>query len=288
MELRLELASRGYGARASLAPEVDGNGDLPLIVALHGGTYTSRYFDLPGFSLIARAAALGLPIVALDRPGYGGTGFADEAELTHAGNAAVLSRAFADLWERHGKGRAGIVLIGHSIGGAIALRIAALGPAWPLIGIAVSGLGLRNAPSGAPMRAALPLLPFIDLPAHVKDRQMFGPEGSFVPRAVSVSYLADAPAPRQELVDISTDWPRQATAILGRVRVPIHYRQADGDALWVSDRAEVRAFAAACTGAPLVDAALVGDAGHCIDFHRIGASFQLDQLSFALRCAVRT
>src|ERR1700690_2289096 len=46
--------------------------DVPLIIALPGGTYTSTYFDIPGYSLLDRAAALGIPIIALDRPGYGG------------------------------------------------------------------------------------------------------------------------------------------------------------------------------------------------------------------------
>jgi pimeloyl-ACP methyl ester carboxylesterase len=42
----------------------------PLVVAIHGGTYTSAYFDVPGASLMERAAANGIPIVAPDRPGY--------------------------------------------------------------------------------------------------------------------------------------------------------------------------------------------------------------------------
>ena len=32
--------------------------DVPLVIALHGGTYTSTYFDIPGYSLLDRAAAL--------------------------------------------------------------------------------------------------------------------------------------------------------------------------------------------------------------------------------------
>jgi len=40
----------------------------PLIVAIHGGTYNSGYFDVAGYSLIQRAAGLGIPILALDRP----------------------------------------------------------------------------------------------------------------------------------------------------------------------------------------------------------------------------
>src|ERR1700732_5279916 len=43
----------------------------PLIVAIHGGSFTSRYFDLPGFSFLDSAHAQGFPILALDRPCYG-------------------------------------------------------------------------------------------------------------------------------------------------------------------------------------------------------------------------
>jgi len=39
--------------------------DVPLIIAVHGGTYTSDYFDIPGYSLLDRAAGLGIPIVAI-------------------------------------------------------------------------------------------------------------------------------------------------------------------------------------------------------------------------------
>lgn len=46
--------------------------DLPLVVAVHGGGYTSAYFDVPGYSLLDRAAGLGVPVIAVDRPGYGG------------------------------------------------------------------------------------------------------------------------------------------------------------------------------------------------------------------------
>ena len=45
--------------------------NAPLIVAIHGGTYTSAYFDVPGYSLLDRADASGVPIIAPDRPGYG-------------------------------------------------------------------------------------------------------------------------------------------------------------------------------------------------------------------------
>ena len=46
----------------------------PLIAALHGGTYTARYFDVAGSpqgSFLDTAAAAGYPVVCFDRPGYG-------------------------------------------------------------------------------------------------------------------------------------------------------------------------------------------------------------------------
>ena len=69
------------------------------------------------------------------------------------------------------------------------------------------------------------------------------------------------------------------------MRVPVHYRQAEHDRLWIVDAGEIDAFAARFTAAPRVDAAMVPDTGHCMDFHTIGAALHLQQLGFALQCA---
>ena len=79
-------------------PAADGNGDVPLVVAVHGGTYTSRYFDVPGYSLLERSAALGIPIVAIDRPGYGNSALLPEAESTIRGQARYLTGQIKDVW----------------------------------------------------------------------------------------------------------------------------------------------------------------------------------------------
>ena len=52
--------------------------DLPLIVALPGGSYTSSYFDVPGHSLLETGLVNGFGVIALDRPGYEPCGDADE------------------------------------------------------------------------------------------------------------------------------------------------------------------------------------------------------------------
>ena len=102
----------------------------------------------------------------------------------------------------------------------------------------------------------------------------------------AASHVANAPVPRAELVDIVGGWQQQAADVCARVRVPVHYRQGEHDQLWVVDRGEIDAFAARFTAAPYVDAAMVRHTGHCMDFHAVGAALHLQQLGFALQCAV--
>lgn len=264
-----------------------GGEDRPLIIAIHGGTYSSAYFDVPGYSLIDRAAALELPIIALDRPGYGDTTPLAPQDATIAKNAERLDGVIGDVWERYGRGHSGVFIIGHSIGGAITVSIAAKRPSWPLIGIAVSGVGLVTPQESHEQWSALPDIPVIDLPAEVKDQVMFGPRWTFSSDMPACSHVADAPVPRAELIDIVSTWHSSVKDIASRVQVPVHYRQGEFDRLWITDAGQVECFGAAFSASPVVDAALYRSAGHCIDFHRLGFAFQLEQLAFALQCAVR-
>lgn len=277
----------GYSSRHRI-PADRSTGAMPLVVAIHGGSYTSAYFDIPGRSLIDRAAVLRIPIAALDRPGYGDSSPMPPAEATIAGQAQHLVPALGEIFARHGDGCAGIVLIGHSIGGAIAATIASAPGDLPLIGLAVSGVGLRTPPEFGPMWASLPDEPFVELPLPLKDQVMFGPPGSFDAAVPVLTHAADAPAPRAELIDIVGDWQERVGDVLGRIAVPVHYRQAEFDHLWTVDEGEVSGFAAALSAAPRVDAAMMRGTGHCIDFHHVGAAFQIQQLGFALQCAAET
>lgn len=262
-----------------------GGSDQPLVVAVHGGTYTSRYFDLPGHSLLDRAEANGIPVVAIDRPGHGGTPVQPPERSTIPEQAAFLTGLLHESEAvRSGRWK-GIVLIGHSIGAAIAACIAAAPGDLPLLGLAMSGVGMRTPADHKPMWEALPPLVHVELPAPVKDEVMFGPEGSFEPGAPAILHQADAPALRAELVDIVSTWHERAGDVLGRIRVPVHYRQGEYDRLWIVDQQEVDDFEAALSASPRVDAALMRGTGHCMDVHKVGAAFQLQQLGFALQCA---
>lgn len=277
-----QLSDRLSG-RLRLAPGAAA--DVPLVIAIHGGTYTSAYFDLPDSSFLARAAANGIPAIAIDRPGYGDSPALPPDQMAIADQAAYLVEPLHELWALHGEGRA-VVLIGHSIGGAIAATIAGAPGDLPVAGLAVSGVGLRTPTHHGPMWASLPDEPFVGMPAPVKDAVMFGPAGSYHPSAPEASRAADAPAPKAELIAITGAWQQDVGDVLGRIRAPVHYRQAEHDALWIVSQDEVDGFAAALSQSPRVDAAMVRDTGHCMDLHHVAAAFQLQQLGFALQCGV--
>lgn len=255
----------------------------PLVIAVHGGTYTSDYFDLPGHSLLERAEARGIPVIALDRPGYAGSTAVEESASIIAKNAEVLDAVIAGIWEEWASKASGIVLIGHSIGGAIITDIAGNHPSWPLKGIAVSGCLLMVPTESADAWENLPPIPMIDLPTPMKDQVMFGPEGTFGADMPAASYPSNAPCPRAELIDITSTWIDRVRDVAATVTVPVHSRQAEFDHLWVTDEQQVADFGAAFISSPSVDAALEPGAGHCIDFHNPGAAFQDSQLDFALR-----
>ncbi|MDQ2795565.1 MAG: alpha/beta fold hydrolase [Actinomycetota bacterium] len=262
--------------------------DVPLVITLNGGTYTSQYFDIPGYSLLDRAAALDIPLIALDRPNYVGSSPLTSDESIILANADVLGDAIGSIWREHGSGTAGVVLIGHSIGAAVATAVAAAPQSWPLLGLAISGCLMRVPAQSRAAWEALPEIDMIDLPVPMKDQVMFGPPWTYAPGMPAASHPSNTSVPKAELLDITGGWLEHRAEVCGRVAVPVHHRQGEFDALWVTNTEELDQFRAGFTSSPSVDSRLQAGSGHCIDFHRPCAAFQLSQLSFALQCALPT
>jgi hypothetical protein len=131
--------------------------DSPLLGCLHGGGYTSRYFDAPGRSLVAQASAAGFPAVALTRPGYPADEDSARRQPSFAEAAHMIDEAIADVWDRLARGDPpGIVLTGHAIGAAMAAHVAAQKPSWPLLGLAISGVGDVASPTMVELLAHMP------------------------------------------------------------------------------------------------------------------------------------
>ena len=280
------LFGKVSGRHRLAAGALPSNTPLPLIVAIHGGSYTSAYFDVPGCSLMDLAGDVGVPIIAPDRLGYGESPMPLPTEATVKGQARYLVRALKDAWQRYGGEAQGIFIIGHSIGGAMTLAMASEPEDLPLLGIAVSGVGLHTPAEHKPLWEQLPDTPTVDMPQPVKEQLMFGPLGSYDPQMPKASSaVANAPAPKAELVDIVSTWNQNAPEILGKITVPVHYRQGEFDHLWIVDQNEVDGFRKALSSSSRVDAALMRGTGHCMDYHHVGRSLQLQQLGFALQCA---
>ncbi len=212
----------------------------------------------------------------------------DPGESIILTNAEVLDQAISELWETYGAGMSGVVLIGHSIGGAVVTALAARQPSWPLLGIAVSGCLLKVPTESRAAWDALPDVEVVELPSPMKDFVMFGPEWSYGEDMPAASHAADAPVPKAELLDITGGWIDRVRSVAAQVNVPVHTRQGQFDKLWITDAQQVADFGAAFVAAPSVDARLVPSSGHCIDFHRASAAFQLDQLAFALACCIKS
>ena len=258
---------------------------VPLVIALHGGTYSSEYFDIPGYSLLDRGEAAGVPVIALDRPNYVRSSPLETEDSILVANAEVLDTAIGEIWEQYGGEASGVVLVAHSIGGAIATLIAASQPSWPLLGLATSGCLVRVPSESADAWAALPPIPMIDLPVPMKDQLMFGPAETINDDMPAASYPSNTLVPKAELLDITGGWIERREETCGKVTVPVFHRQGEFDHLWITDQNEVDEYKKGFTAAASIDAELLNGAGHCIDFHKPSAQFTDAELAFAKSCA---
>jgi pimeloyl-ACP methyl ester carboxylesterase len=274
------------GSRLSLRHSLTGSPGKPLLVLVPGGTYDSGYFDSPGHSMVEAAAAAGFNVVAFDRPNYGGSGTLPAERTTFAENARILADGITQVLAGLPKGP-GVVIIGHSIGGAIGMDIAAgnAGEAWPLLGIALSGVCERSPDPVVAVMQSVPAGQMVEMPAEQRRMFMYGPDGTFDPALLARPVNGEAPAPAAELLEIVSGWLDDFPRLLTQVRVPVHYTLAEFDQLWITDQSRVESFVGRLTSSPLVQAERLPGVGHNIDHHYAGATFQAGQLAFAARCA---
>ncbi len=288
---REAVAYEPEGVRIAGSAIAAGDPGAPLLVGLHGGLYRGRYFDVPcgrSGSFMDLAAAAGFPVVAFDRPGYGDSAGLPAAENTFERQAALLAQAATAAAEH--VGAPGIVLVGHSIGGMIALTLAAEADEIPLWGVSATGMGLVI-PSGGPAEglsavASGQATDVIAFPAEQGDQVMFGPPWTYDPSVQSEAHESYSPAPAVELIAAPRWSTEKLPELAPRVRVPVHNALAEFDALWDSSADNVAGFAALFTAAPFVDASVARGTGHSIDHHRLGRALHLRQLAFADECRV--
>jgi pimeloyl-ACP methyl ester carboxylesterase len=260
----------------------------PLLVCLHGGTYTSEYFCVAGSSagsFVDIATRNGFSVLRIDRPGYGASDLLPEDENTFARQAELLDSAISGLLDASRADTA--VLVGHSIGGIVALEIAARQPQWRLIGVIVSGMGAAIPAGGAAEQlGALPLDGVVDLPVEEREQLWYGPSSSVSADVIVSARATFAPAPMVEL-KAAPKWAAQRLhEAAAAVTVPVHHTLAEFDSLWDSSPAARELFLAKFSPTLPVHSEIMPGVGHCIDHHLLGAAMHYNQIAFAHHCAL--
>jgi pimeloyl-ACP methyl ester carboxylesterase len=256
-----------------------GDAGRPLLVCIPGGSYNARYFDVPGHSFVQAATDRGFPVATLNRPGY-----EDSTPLpapTFTGNAAAITRAIEDLWAQAGAGCPGVVLVGHSMGGAIAAHIASAPRTWPLLGIAISSIHYDAPEAVTQAWNSMPADISIEFSEEQRVQFMYGPAGTYEPSVVGEAAVACSPIPVAELLEVVGGWIADFPAVAAAVDVPVHFGLAEHEQLWHSSPEKVGEFAAAFTASPDVSAHHLAGVGHNIDHHHGGEAYRQGVLDWA-------
>src|SRR5579884_3781524 len=191
-----------------------------LLVALHGGTYSSKYFDTAPSSLLDFCASLGYSILALDRPGYGTATSVPQDQLSFDGQVPILRQALAKVWDDYGQQSAGMFLIGHSIGGMIALLLAAENPHERLLGLNMTGSGaIYQTQTKVAFASLVSDEPTVMMDIAIKLRAMYGPEWTYPAEQAQYDPQRDVPTAAIELAEAQL-WGARMPGVAAQVRVP--------------------------------------------------------------------
>ena len=260
-----------------------------LVVALHGGSYDSRYFDLTSTSdasFVDLASALGFGVVAIDRPGYGAAQGIDSKLLSFDEQVSLIEEAISSARQQFGSG-AGVVLVGHSIGAMLSLSIAARGNTEDLLGVEASGQGVVWQPGIRELwQSLMGADPVINLPREPRLQIMYGPPGTYTEQAQAEDAANAQPLPIAELRD-ALSWHDRLREIAPSIHVPVRVTLAEFDNIW-SPAPEARAtLADVLKSSVWAEVILQRFSGHSTHGHIAARAHHLEVLSFAEQCIVR-
>ena len=175
-----------------------------VIVAVHGGATSAAYFDCPGhpeLSLLCAAAAGGYTAIALDRPGYGASAFYHD-DMTEADRRVGFALGAVDKILGESSRGAGLFLLAHSAGCELGLLMAVDERADGVLGVELSGTGLRYADEA---KAVISRATATSRPAGLRDL-LWQPTDLYPPEVLT-SGLSAPGAPYE--ADVTANWPRR-------------------------------------------------------------------------------
>ncbi|MEO8724154.1 MAG: alpha/beta hydrolase [Sphingobium sp.] len=265
---------------------VAGTAERGLLIALHGGGYDANYWhtsDSDAGSLMNIGAALGFKVVAVDRPGYRGSNLADPMGLSVSGQAEIMFKLIEQLDLDPGLP---VFLIGHSLGGILALVMASHQKGRRLAAIDVSGVPLRfpsEMEAGIASLLSLlrsktpPPLPTNADRANHRRAIFYGADDHFDPALVKDS--GDHPTPLNELED-AFNAPVALPPTIAQIAIPIQWTIADQEKSSIGGKemiAEIRDYMTSC---PMLRTEIQVASGHNISLHHVARAYHLRAFAF--------
>lgn len=252
-----------------------------VIVAVHGGATSAAYFDCPGhleLSLLRAAAADGYTAIALDRPGYGASAFYHE-DMAEADRRVGFALGAVDKILGESSRGAGLFLLAHSAGCELGLRMAVDERAVDVLGIELSGTGLRY---GEEAKAIISEATMTSRPAGLRDL-LWQPTDLYPPEVLTGGLSAPG-APYE--AEVTANWPRRDFGeIASRVTVPVEFSMADHERVWESTPQAAHAVAALFTASRRVVVNEMPDSGHNLSVGWSAGEYHRRVLSFVDDCA---
>lgn len=278
IERAVEVNGRRYSA---LCAEVDA--PRAVVVALHGGATTARYFDLPGqprLSLLRLGALLGFTVLAPDRPGYGESAPWDRAFDAPEQRVDATFAAIDALLGSRARG-AGVFVVGHSAGCDLAARLAADPRGDGLLGLELAGTGVDKQPEAI---RVIEEIHRTRRPGGIREL-LWSPPGGYPPEVFGGRSLSSA-TPRYENV-VVRDWPTDFPALAGQIRIPVRLTTAEHERVWRTDPGALGALGAMFPAAPRIVTHEQTGCGHNMSVGYGAAGYHLGLLAFVEECAVR-
>jgi pimeloyl-ACP methyl ester carboxylesterase len=240
-----------------------------LLCAVHGMGMTGAYFfthtDAEA-TLVAVAIDAGFAVLVPDRPGYGSSADVPTVPMAEQARAVeqLIKTRRADLGVD-----LPVVLMGHSLGGRVALEVAAAGRV-PVAGLEIAAAGYRVRTGVVPERAG-------------GRREAWGPPACYPPGTFALARGAVAEVPAGEVV-ADAGWSARFLAAAARVRCPVRFAWAVHDRWWRHDESEAAAVTSAFPLAPWVTTSTLLEAGHNLHLGVHARRYNELTVDFMSRC----
>ncbi|KAI4202593.1 MAG: hypothetical protein LQ346_001953 [Caloplaca aetnensis] len=250
----------------------------PLVVAIHGGSYSAHYYvATPSNSVLPISNSLLVPCIAINRPGYlDSTALPpvpENSTYCQEEGGYLHNEILPAIWKIYGEayGVSSIVVLAHSLSAPMTIVAAAAharegSKSYPLAGIILSGFGAQvNATTEASIHPLIdPSSPHIRFPTPLKNEIMLC--GLADPDVLAQSERLNTSASKAEFFDgcgtWATYWRKQYAPYF---KCPVMYNKAGEDKLWIVNTETVQEFAGAFTESRRVDKGIVVGAPHCME-----------------------